>query len=254
MIIRPLAAAASAILLTSWCNTTSAQTITGRVVDGDTNAQVVAAEIMLVQIDSSARTISDAKGAFRFRAIPGMWTLRVNALGYDELITQPLEVAPNEHLSIVVMLTAKPLELPPVTVIARSNRALSALEEFQRRAKLNRFGYFMDQKTIERYPAMVVSDLMRRVPGAWTTRDRVSFRGCYDALYLIDGMPVYEIGGGSPDSPGQTATEWVNSIVSPEDIAGIEVYRGDVGVPAELMRHMGAGTNSCGLIAIWTKR
>jgi hypothetical protein len=126
VIIRPLTAAASAILLTSWCNTTSAQTITGRVVDGDTNAQVVAAEIMLVQIDSSARTISDAKGAFRFRAIPGMWTLRVNALGYDELITQPLEVAPNEHLSIVVMLTAKPLELPPVTVIARSNRAFRA--------------------------------------------------------------------------------------------------------------------------------
>src|SRR5687767_1217743 len=119
--MRTFPASAAALLIAVCVETATAQTITGRVVDGDTNTQIAAAEILLVQIDSSARTISDAKGAFRFRAIAGMWTLRVKALGYDDLVTQPLQVAASEHLSIVVMLTAKPLELPPVTVIARSN-------------------------------------------------------------------------------------------------------------------------------------
>jgi hypothetical protein len=245
---------ATALWLTTSLSTAAAQSITGRVVDGDTNTQIAAAEIMLIQIDSSSRTMSDARGAFRVRAIPGMWTLRVKALGYDDLITQPLQVAAGEHLSVVVMLTAKPLELPPVTVIARSNRALSALEEFEKRAKRKGFGYFMDRKAIERAPAMVTSDLLRRVPGALVAHDRVSFRGCEDATYLVDGMPVYGIGGNVPGDPGLTATEWVNSIVAPEDIAGIEVYRGDVGVPAELVTYAGRGTGSCGLVAIWTKR
>ena len=46
--------------------------------------------------------------------------------------------------------------------------------------------------------------LLRRVPGAWVERNRVMMRGCDDALYLIDGMPVTPLGD-------ETATEAVNS-------------------------------------------
>ena len=239
----------TASLLTTCLNTAAAQTITGRVVDATTNARVRAAEVMIVQIDSSAKTITDTTGAFRFRAIPGMWTLRVQALGYEDLVTQPLIVKEKEHLSIIVLVSTQPIEIAPLTVIARSNRALTRLEEFHNRMKKNAFGYFLDQKAIERMPSFHVSDLLRRVPGAWVERNRVMMRGCEDAHYLIDGMPVYAIGE-------ETNTEAVNAMISPTDIAGIEVYRGDASIPPELAVQIRAGntTGSCGLVAIWTKR
>ncbi|HEY0811091.1 MAG TPA: Plug domain-containing protein, partial [Longimicrobiales bacterium] len=128
-------------------------------------------------------------------------------------------------------------------------RALSRLDAFHERMKRKSFGYFIDQKAIERMPAHFVSDLLRRAPGTWVERNRVMMRGCSDALYLIDGMPVYPIGD-------ETSTEAVNSMISPTDVEGIEVYRGDATVPMELRLHMGTANTagSCGLIAIWTKR
>ena len=238
-----------AFLLTASFTPATAQTITGRVVDGETNARIRAAEIMIVQIDSAAKSITDTLGAFRFRAIPGMWTLRVQALGYEDLVTQPMMVGEKEHLSIVVIMSTKPIAIAPITVLGRSNRALSKIDEFHARKRKNAFGFFLDQKAIERLPAAFVSDVLRRVPGAWVERNRVMMRGCNDALYLIDGMPVYPIGE-------ETSTEAVNSMISPNDIAGIEVYRGEATVPLELQIHMGAANTagSCGLIAIWTKR
>jgi hypothetical protein len=226
-------------------STSAAQTITGRVVDADTNARLKAAEIMIVQIDSSARTITDTLGAFRVRAIPGIWTLRVQALGYQDLITPPMQIGEKEHLTIAVVMTVKPVEIAPIVVLGRSNRALSRLDEFHERKRRNAFGYFLDEKSIERMPAVFASDLLRRVPGAWVERNRVMMRGCEDALYLIDGMPITPLGD-------ETATEAVNSMISPSDIAGIEVYRSDATVPMELKVHVMSG--ACGLVAIWTKR
>jgi hypothetical protein len=239
----------TAMLLAVGLSPAAAQTITGRVVDADTNNRIRAAEVMIVQVDSSARTLTDTAGGFRVRAKPGMWTLRVQALGYQDLVTQPMKVGEKEHLSVVVVMSAQPLDIAPITVIGRSNRALSRLEEFQQRMKRNAFGYFVDQKAIERVSVHFVSDVLRRVPGTWVTRDRVMMRGCQDARYLIDGMPVFPVGE-------ETATQAVNSMLSPGDIAGIEVYRGDAAVPAELRAFMMADltVGSCGLIAIWTKR
>jgi hypothetical protein len=158
-------------------------------------------------------------------------------------------VGEKEHLSVIVVLSTKPIAIAPITVIGRSNRALSRLDEFRTRMKMNAFGYFLDEKAIERMPAFFVSDLLRRVPGTWVERNRVMMRGCNDAFYLIDGMPVNPIGD-------ETATEAVNAMISPADIAGIEVYRGDAAAPMELRVHMAAANtaSSCGLIAIWTKR
>jgi hypothetical protein len=224
------------------------QTITGRVVDADNNGRVRAAEVMIVQIDSSARTLSDSSGGFRFRAIPGMWTLRVRALGYEDLITAPMQLGEKEHISVVVLMSVKPLAIAPLTVVGRSNRALSQLDSFNDRRKKNAFGYFLDEKAIERKGAFAVSDLLRTAPGARVERDRVQVRGCPDVQYLLDGLPVMPLGE-------ETATEAVNAMVSPADIAGVEFYRGDAAVPVELaVAFRGATVGACGVVAIWTKR
>src|SRR5687767_1054878 len=119
---------ATAFLLSVGIGTAAAQTITGRVIEVDTNTRISAAEIMIVQIDSSSRTIADEKGAFRLRAAPGMWTLRVQALGYADLITQPMMIGDKEHLSVVVVMSMQPIDIAPITVVARSNRVLSRLD------------------------------------------------------------------------------------------------------------------------------
>lgn len=240
---------ATAFLLGVGISTAAAQTITGRVVEVDTNTPIRAAEVMIIQVDSSYRTVSDEKGAFRLPAAIGMWTLRVQALGYEPLTTQPMTIDKKEHLSVVVVMSMQPIDIAPITVIARSNRILSKLDEFYERKKKSGFGYFLDQKQIERMNGHEVSDLLRMVPGAWVERNSVRMRGCGDAHYVVDGMPIYPIGG-------ETATEAVNAMVSPTDIAGIEVYRNEATAPMELTVNLwrNMGQSSCGIIAIWTKR
>lgn len=241
------ASALTAFVLTAIA-TANAQTITGRVVDADNNGRIRAAEVMIVQIDSSARTITDTMGGFRLRAISGMWTLRVQALGYESVVTPPMMLGEKEHLSVVVLMSAKPLALAPLTVVGRSNRALSQLEAFYDRKKKNAFGYYLDQDAIEKRGGFDITDVLRSVPGLRVERDRIQMRGCADAQYLLDGLPVMPLGE-------ETATEAVNAMISPADIAGIEVYRGDAAVPLELqVAFRGAIGNACGVIAIWTKR
>jgi hypothetical protein len=137
----------------------------------------------------------------------------------------------------------------PLYVIATTRRAPTALEAFHQRKKRAAFGYFLDEKAIARIPAFEVSDYLRRIPGARHGRDNVQLRPyCRDANYLVDGLPVIGM-------QSFTATELVNSMVSTADVAAIEVYKGDVGIPAELMIALpGAGTGSCGIVAIWTRR
>ena len=64
----------------------------------------------------------------------------------------------------------------------------------------------------------------------------VLLRGCEPAVF-IDGVRIR----------GGAAT--IDELVSPLDIAGIEIYRGPADVPVEFG---GPGTN-CGAIVIWTR-
>src|SRR5687767_4880014 len=197
-----------------------AQTITGRIVD-DSNNRIGAAEVVLLQSDTSAKTVTDSTGTFRFRAKAGAWKLHVSALGYGQLASNLLVLEKNERVSVVIVLTTTPVEILPLYVIAKTRRPATGLEGFRDRMNKSRggFGYFIDEQTIQRQAAFHVSDILRRVPGAIVLNDRVSLRPhCTDAVYLIDGMPI--LGGG-----GETATDVVNMMLSTSDIAGVEVYK-----------------------------
>ena len=227
-----------------------AQTITGRIVD-DSNRRIGAAEVVLLQLDTSANTITDSTGTFRFRVKPGAWKLHVKALGYAELASNLMIVNKNERMSVVIVMTTTPVEILPLYVVARTRRPATGLEGFHQRMNTGRggFGYFIDQKAIERWAPFQVSDILRRVPGATVLHDRVSLRAhCSDAVYLIDGMPI------SPGG-GETATDVVNMMLSASDVAGVEIYKADGVLPGELMMAARPGTSGvCGVVAIWTKR
>jgi hypothetical protein len=227
-----------------------AQTITGRIVD-DSNRRIAAAEVVLLQLDTSANTVTDSTGLFRFRVKPGAWKLHVKALGYAELASSLMIVEKNERMSVVIVMTTTPVEILPLYVIAKSRRPATGLEGFNQRMNGSRggFGFFLDQKAIERIAAFQVSDILRRVPGATVLHDRVSLRPhCSDAIYLIDGSPI--MAGG-----GDTATEIVNMLLSASEVAGVEVYKADGVLPGELMMAARPGVEgACGVVAIWTRR
>ena len=63
-----------------------------------------------------------------------------------------------------------------------------------------------------------------------STRGLSSFNMSCDANVVIDGMQHQDI-----------------NLVAPSSIAGIEIYRGAAGAPAEY-------DSSCGVVVIWTKR
>ena len=228
----------------------SAQVITGTVLDSASNTRVAAAQVMLLQVGSSHTTVTDSSGRFRFEVQPGMASLRITALGYSDLQSGVLTLKKGERIAILALVATQPVEVPPIFVVAKTRRPASGLEGFyQRRRRGIGFGHFMDQKALERITALEVSDYLRHVPGASLGADNVQLRpSCSDATYLVDGMPIVS-------SRSFTATESVNSIVSPTEVAAIEVYRGDVGLPAEFMIALtSASAGSCGVVAIWTKR
>src|SRR5262245_26735148 len=142
--------AATMLLLTAMAIPASAQTVNGTVMDSTTNTRIAGAQVMIIQVDSSASMVTDSTGKFRFRALAGPFTLFVRALGYQEMRSGVMQVGKNENLSILIFPSATPVEVLPLIVIGRSKRPLSDLEAFQQRMKREAFGFFMDQKKIEK--------------------------------------------------------------------------------------------------------
>ena len=111
----------------------------------------------------------------------------------------------------------------------------------------------MDEQAIKNKNPVLVTDALRGVPrldvlraGAertWTVRfrnrrvaTRVIERNCGPELYINDGY----VGD---------ADIWLNRIVQPENLIGIEVYRTLSEMPGEFRTRRA----SCGVIVLWTR-
>lgn len=204
--------------------------------------------MILLQIDSSQSIVTDSTGRFYFRALPGMASLRVSGLGYSDLSSPPFTLEKTDRYSLLIYMSTTPIEVMPIHVIARSRRPPTTLELFEHRRKSSGSGHFLDEKQLARVYAIEPSDFLRRIPGVIVERDRVRLRSyCDEPMFVVDGIEFRP-----PEHANATsATELVNSFVSPSDIAAIEVYK--EGAPPELQS--GLSTNwACGVVVIWTKR
>jgi outer membrane cobalamin receptor len=104
-------------------------------------------------------------------------------------------------------------------------------------------GQFLTAADLERMRTPLVSDALRTLPGVnvqHTGRGTrlVRLRGGCVPQVVLDGTLAAE------------GTDDVDALVRPLDVVGIEVYTDAAGLPAEWS---GARTNSCGVVAIWTK-
>ncbi|HEY0970943.1 MAG TPA: TonB family protein [Gemmatimonadales bacterium] len=214
--------------------------IAGSVLD-TAGSPIAGAQLQVIGLLGRGSTGSD--GAFILAGIPtGQRMLRVRRLGFQPESVS-VEVSPGAETKVEVRLTALPLRMDAVVVEARLRPMYSGrLARFWERRDRG-IGTFFTAEEIDRRNPMVVTDLLRTVPGIRLERNGnehvVFFRGMRCApLVWIDGMPA-TAGYLNPDH------------FTPNSLAGIEVYAGPSQVPAELMWVRGKG--ACGVIALWTR-
>jgi hypothetical protein len=229
----------------------SAQILGGRVIDKASGEPVKDAVVEVLNAANSrvvARARSDGDGfvAFELRE-PGSYRVRTSRIGYTTNTSQALQIDVRQTVQVDIPLTTGEVTLDSLTVTARSAPARSAAldrEGFYDREKQG-FGRFLTEYDIQQRNAIQSTEIFRGVPGltlvpAGNNSYRVvSSRGgnnCSPNL-VLDNMPL-------------SSADDLDDMVKPQDIAGVEVYRGASEIPGRWLGNRG----NCGLIVIWTKR
>lgn len=237
-----------------------AQAIHGTVKDQTTGRPIVAASVFLVghRNKDLEHVLTDSVGAFLFETDdPGPYNLRLQALGYKLTTAGPVEVTYGELVEVALDMAADAVPLQPLTVTARSHPPNRYLTEagFYERKKAGQ-GVYMTREEIMRRGPEEFSDLMRTTAGmsvqptgvggrrGWSTTSR-SMNRCQPTL-ILDGVPTMV--GGQP--PLRVRDQPLDDVVLPNDIQGLELYKGPATVPPEFNMH-NAG---CGVLVVWTRR
>ncbi len=266
-----------------------AQRIQGIVLDEFSHTPLEGADVSLLgtkgKVTGRATTGTDGRFAMTIRKF-GAYAIEVHALGYAPYTTRVFVADTSQQVSATVNLAPAPIALEGLTVETTAiQRALERVG-FYRREKAG-FGSFLTATQIEERAVSRITDALYGLPGVRVACDPsgvdcdVTMRGapvycapptgeaassaaasgaatsggaatscnaktCYPSVYL-DGDMIRR-GGQTPAGQISTAGWWAE-LVSPYDVAAIEVYPHAAGLPA-----FASGTDSpCGAILIWTK-
>jgi hypothetical protein len=218
-----------------------AQEVRGTVLDAVSGIPVAAADITLLQGDSTVATsITDSAGYFVTRAHDsGRFQIRVSRMGYAALITKPFAVGLQESAVLQLRLRPEPSSLDPVEVaVERRVTRLERVGFYQRSTR--GFGYFLKPDDIQQLRPLFPEDLFYGMAGIRAVRSsdsvtlvRWPFSKPCPLTVAVDGFIV----------SGWTELVHVN------DVLALEVYPRPAGLPPWL-----AGTASpCGAVVVWTK-
>jgi len=220
----------------------SGQGVQGHLTDSRTRFALNNAAVSLCDSvgEVVARAASNYLGAFRIPApSPGRYFIRVEAMGYRSKDSEPFELGRGDTTTVDLSLAPEPIELDPLMVETRRRRIVSSLQErgfYERREQ--GAGSFLTPEQIRRWPAVSAGDILRHAPfvsSEWSIAGSTvfihRFGRCRPTIY-VDGNRI----NSSPD-------DWVQ----PEDIVGVEVYRGSAQIPLEW-----SSNETCGVILIWT--
>jgi hypothetical protein len=238
--------------------------LNGRVLE-DASEQPVAEATVILQDGRGRdlqRQITDAEGNFVFVVTgKGPVRLRAERIGYRRATTAPFHFEDYTVFSVEVRLDVSAVLLAPLTIVARSRSGPSpTLAGFERRREVGH-GWFLSREDIVRRNASRATDLLTSAPGVWLQNPRGgSRRAVYmdrsgarcPAQLFIDGFHVNRPMGGLPGRRGQNASDtiFLDELVHPDAIEGIEVYQGLGRLPSDFVTR----ENVCGVVAIWTRR
>jgi hypothetical protein len=227
-----------------------AQTLRGKVTDGRTQAPLADVLVSLLDEDANAlvQTETAADGSFTLAApAPGEYYIRGEKLSY-QTVTDGIFVLESTDavMSLAFFLNPAPTELEGIDVrIARAEtrRRLRNAGFYQRAA--SGFGRFIGPDEIEKRPVFVFGDFLRNIPGIRFDGEQITFRNpnagpggsqnCSPIIYI--------------DAARVNADFGITTLIQPEEVEGIEVYRGVAQVPLE----WGGINGACGALVIWTK-
>ncbi|MQA89187.1 MAG: DUF1416 domain-containing protein [Gemmatimonas sp.] len=201
-------------------------TVTGAVVEEGTERGIASAEVRLVDSAGGieAGTLTDDDGAFQFEADPGTYRFVVERLGYAPIESDSLELEEGQDVRIDVTMSTAAVPLDAVTVTVRRSVPIRIAEYRTRAEQSQRLGrgrvYMRDD--IERLRPISAGALLAGF----------SWRGQCQPQILVDGLPPVEN----------------LSAIGPDDIEGIELYRGVNQIPPEYYRY-----GMCGLALIWLR-
>jgi len=216
-----------------------AYSIAGTIVDVDA-APVSDASVEVLEVGAAIKRLrSDSAGRFLASGLATRSvTVRVRRVGYQPRAVPVSIPAGDERTAVVITLEAAPTELGPTTIVADEEPG-QRLREFYERMATNKFGSYIEPKTIEKRRPTFVSEMLRSVPGVRVrpsggAGNAVTIRGCSPVIW-IDGARMVHAE--------------LDDVVQASDVSAIEVYRSFSGIPAEYFDRAA----TCGTILVWTK-
>lgn len=220
---------------------TEPRTLRGTVVDD--NGKPLA-DVPVDVVTAVMETKTDSAGQFVVRNLPARrHILRVRRVGYQPTYAfADLVESSSTRVRIVLrQFAGQNLGL----VVVRADRVPARLSGFARRAaKPSGWGKIITEAEINTRGAIRPSDVFQGLAGVRVMRTGFGSgtllgRGNCRMAVFINGVPVLTRAGSG-----------IDELLNIQDLAGIEVYNGIGGVPAELMT---GNTNSCGTVGLWTK-
>jgi hypothetical protein len=192
----------------------------------------------------AARVVrTDTAGRFVIPALPpGSSDFSFRRLAYSPVVLSVL-IPADDTTDVEVTLGVSALQQTGI-VVQEHAAQIRVLDAFEARRKQG-IGHFVTRAQIEQRHPLLLSDMMRIIPGATVLIGengrtalrfaRVGRPNC-PPQFFVDGVQV--TGFGIDDMP-------------PGDVEGVELYSGSAGLPPEFNRMR--GSSICGTVAIWTR-
>jgi hypothetical protein len=200
----------------------------GSVLDEAGRVPIALAEVRLLDAGGGvvAGVLTDTAGIFRLEVeTAGEFDLSVRRIGYASILAERLELRRGEDVEIEVLMSPRAVPLDAVTVVTTRRFEPMRITEFRERAeesqRLGRGRVYM-RADLERIQPISAQQLFDAVP--WGI-------GCRP-LVLVDGLPA----------DGEL------HMLHPEDLEGVELYRGVNQIPPEYYRY-----GMCGLAMVWRR-
>ena len=193
---------------------------------------------------AAAKTVrSDSLGHFLLADVPsGNVDITFRRLSYAPVVLL-ISIPPADTTEVQVVLGVVAQALKGMVVQAHPEQ-LRQLVAFESRRKRG-IGHFITRNQIEDRHPLVLSDMLRTIPGAILINadngrtavrfSRVARNNC-PPQFFVDGVEV---------------TGFSNNDKPPNDVEGVELYPGSAGLPPEYNRLH--GTSICGTVIIWTR-
>ncbi|MDZ7780948.1 MAG: carboxypeptidase regulatory-like domain-containing protein [Gemmatimonadota bacterium] len=215
--------------------------VIGRVTDRSTQRPLPSASVRLIDVEDDERLAwegaSDSTGTFRGpRVRPSTYRVRVEALGYGELV-QSVPLSGYGTVELMVELSPSALELDPLVVVSRRRSRLESAGFYDRRRR--GFGHTLNRREIEDRHPSTVTDLVRAMPGVSVAPGGLGTGGI---IRMRGGcIPDVILDGARLSGPVR-----LDNLLSVSDLEGLEVYSGST-TPAQY------STSSCGTVLAWTR-